>query len=189
MTSIVSGALVALLAWSSTGLPGANLALEQGQIAGTNEQTYSVRMTGYNAVPEQTNEDPTTTASGARSNPDIVVARSRDLAEELPYGTIIEIVTSGEQENPCGLSSVEHAIGYRVVADTMHPRKKNQIDVMFEVNETVKVGKKHFNPALALGICEEIEIRVVGFVDIKDIPTSQFALAARVQSLPLALGN
>ena len=48
--------------------------------------TYSVAMTGYNAVPEQTDSDPTTTASGAYSDPDVVAARSVDLADELQIG-------------------------------------------------------------------------------------------------------
>ena len=78
--------------------------------------TYSVRMTGYNAVPEQTNADPLTTASGAYSHPEVVVARSRDLAEELPYGTIIEILAREENKRSCGFYTVEHLIGYRVVA-------------------------------------------------------------------------
>lgn len=172
---------------SSTNVSTVDIPAKVVEAIGNDKPTYTVHMTGYNAVPEQTNEDPTMTASGAFSNPDVVVARSRDLAEELPYGTIIEVVAKEDVAAPCGLSVVEHLIGYRVVADTMHPRKKNQIDIMFDVEDTVKVGAKKVNPAVALGVCDDIEIRVVGHVDIKDIPNSQLALAARVKGLTFAL--
>ena len=52
---------------------------------------YPVTVTAYNAVPEQTDSDPFTTASGAYSNPEVVAARSQDLADKLPFGTIIEL--------------------------------------------------------------------------------------------------
>src|SRR5262245_5115403 len=55
------------------------LALESAK--GETYETHTVLMTGYNAVPGQTDGDPHTTASGARSNPEIIAARSRDLAE------------------------------------------------------------------------------------------------------------
>lgn len=180
---------MAFFVWASPGLPDATIVVDQVQDAEINLPTYTVHMTGYNAVPEQTNADPMTTASGARSNPTVVVARSRDLADKLPYGTIIEVNTKEGVESPCGLTVVDHLIGYRVVADTMHPRKKNQIDIMFDTNDTVKVGARQVNPAIALGVCEDIEIKVVGFVGINDIPKSQLALAAHVKDLALAMGN
>lgn len=194
MQSMLTGALMAFFLLSSGGLSAAQVPTDFAEIAEAvgiasdviEYPTYAVRMTGYNAVPEQTNEDPLTTASGAYSHPEVVVARSRDLAEELPYGTIIEVIAREENKASCGFSTVEHLIGYRVVADTMHPRKTNQIDVMFEANDTVRVGKRRVNPALALGVCTDIEIRVVGYVDIKDIPRSQLELVARIDGLSLA---
>jgi len=194
MQSILSGALMAFFLLSSGSLSATQAptgfaeVVEASSLASTAIEypAYSVRMTGYNAVPEQTDTDPLTTASGAYSNPEVVVARSRDLAEELPYGTIIEIIAREGNKVSCGLSTVEHLIGYRVVADTMHPRKTNQIDVMFEANDTVRVGKKLVNPAVALGVCTDIEVRVVGYVDIKEIPRSQLELVARIDGLRLA---
>lgn len=151
------------------------------------EGSYTVKMTGYNAVPAQTDSSPEWTASGARSNAQVVAARSRDLAEELPFGTIIEVVTRDGVKNPCGISTAHHLIGYRVIADTMHSRKKNQIDIMFENDDRVTVGSKKVNAALALGICDDIEIRAVGFVDINDIPRSQLELVARINGAELAM--
>lgn len=146
-----------------------------------------VKLTGYNAVPEQTNEDPFTTASGAFSNPEVVAARSRDLSDVLPYGTVIAIERPSYQDPlACGFDIAEAHIGYRVLADTMHMRKRNQVDIMFPTDKTITVGKRQVNPAVALGICDEVTIRVVGFIDIKDIPKTQAELAVRVGNTHLA---
>ncbi len=146
--------------------------------------TISVRLTGYNAVPEQTDGDPHITASGASSNPTVIAARSRDLAASLPFGTVIAL-ESPEKSNSCGFDVVDHLIGYRVIADTMHASKRQQIDVMFDMADTVSIGvsgkpRKPTNPAIALGICH-VTIRVVGKIAVKDIPATQGALALLVE--------
>ena len=149
--------------------------------------TFTVAMTGYNAVPAQTDSDPTTTASGARSNPDIVAARSIDLADELPYGTVIAIRPTAATSTKCGIGIVEDQIGYRVVADSMHPRKRNQIDLMFDMENSVKVGGKQTNPAIALGVCSDVEIAVIGKIDVSHMPHSQAELKKVVESQLLAI--
>src|SRR3989344_3796760 len=83
--------------------------------------TYQVRMTGYNAVAAQTDSDPEITASGAYADPDIIAARSRDLADELPFGTVIA-VTAASSSPECGYDLVDNLIGLRVIADTMNAR-------------------------------------------------------------------
>lgn len=147
------------------------------------EVSLSVRMTGYNAVPEQTDGDPNVTASGAFSNPDVIAARSRDLADSLPFGTVIAL-ESAEESHSCGFAVVDHLIGYRVIADTMHQSKHQQIDIMFDAADTVQIGvsgkpRKATNPAVALGICH-VEVRVVGKIALKDIPATQSQLALLV---------
>ena len=52
---------------------------------------YAVTLTAYNAVPAQTDANPLETASGMFSNPEIVAARSQNLADKLPFGTIIAL--------------------------------------------------------------------------------------------------
>lgn len=154
--------------------------------------TYSVAMTAYNAVPEQTDEDPYTTASGAYSNPETIVAVSRDLRNgDLPFGTVIALEYNGESNN-CGFKKVEHLIGYRVVADQMNPRFENKIDVLFDENDTVMTAvngqlSKPTNPARALGMCKGVTVRVVGHIDIKDIPSTQAELKAAMGAAALAL--
>lgn len=185
MTSITSIALTGLFVWSGAGsVVGTSTWTSQTPTlaaTSTPQTIISVRLTGYNAVPEQTDSDPTVTASGARSNSDVIAARSRDLADTLPFGTVIVLETS-EKNNSCGYQAVDHLIGYRVIADSMHQRKQNQVDVMFDMRDTVKVGvngqaRKATNPAVALGVCSDVSIRVVGKLALKEIPATQKELA------------
>ena len=43
------------------------------------------------------------------------------------------------------------------------------------------------NPAVVLGVCKDIEIRVVGKIDIKQMPKNQTELLASVGGATLAL--
>jgi len=149
---------------------------------------YVVTMTGYNAVEGQTDGDPLTTASGAFSNPDIVVARSVDLADELPFGTVIEI-DHASTTSDCGYSSVEDHIGLRVVADSMHSRMRNKIDVLFGNDETVIQGERRRNAANAIGFCRGTRIHVVGRIDMARMPKTQLQLAAMIGRGTFAVRN
>ncbi len=138
-------------------------------------------MTAYNAVPWQTDEDPFTTASGAYSNPDIIAARSRDLADELPFGTVISITAASSSPN-CGYEVVGDMIGLRVIADTMHARMTKKIDILFDIDAKAKVGGKQVSAAKAFGVCKNVTIEVVGKIDTKRMPKNQL-------ELQLALGR
>lgn len=143
--------------------------------------TASVTMTGYNAVPGQTDADPFTTASGAYSNPEVVAARSRDLAEGFPFGTIIRIDGSTAEGKHCGIDQASSLIGYRVIADTMNKRMQNRVDILFPSDAKVSVGARLVNPANALGVCENVTITVVGHVDItrpSNLPETQEEILA-----------
>ena len=144
--------------------------------------SYAVTLTAYNAVPEQTDDDPLITASGAFSNPEIVAARSRDLADELPFGTIIEISgPSASKNNSCGYGIVEPIIGYRVIADAMNARYTNRIDILFHTESNYKMADgKMKNAGNVLGICSDAFIRVVGYVGINHMPNTQAELARLV---------
>ena len=153
--------------------------------------SYPVTLTAYNAVPEQTDSDPTVTASGAFSNPEVIAARSRDLAGALPFGTIIEIDGSNASVGTCGYSVVEPIIGYRVIADTMNARFTDRIDVLFSTdsNYTMPSGKV-MNAGLVLGICDGVTVRVVGHIDItnpNDVPKTQTELAKIVRGTTSAI--
>lgn len=145
--------------------------------------TYVLTLTGYNAVPGQTDDTPFITASGAYTNPEVVAARSQDLRDELPFGTIIAIdgPTDVKASGTCGYKVVGSAVGYRVIADTMNARYTKYVDVVF----------KTLRAATTLGVCPGTTVRVVGFVDIKNpanLPKSQADLAAIVaEGSPLAV--
>ena len=141
---------------------------------------YAVTLTAYNAVAAQTDNDPSVTASGAVSNPEVVAARSRDLADELPFGTVIEI-DGASASGACGYDIVRPIIGYRVIADTMNARYTNRIDVLFSTKSNYTLaGGNVKNAGTVLGICDGITVRVVGHIDINHVPKTQTELAAIV---------
>ena len=149
--------------------------------------SHSVTLTAYNAVPEQTDDDPFVTASGAYSNPEVVAARSRDLAADLPFGTIIEILGPSDPDNSCGYDIVAPIIGYRIIADTMNARYTDRIDILFGIdsNYTLADGRTK-NAGNVLGICKGATVRVVGHVDITRpgrLPDTQEKLAALVNGV------
>ena len=142
---------------------------------------YAVTLTAYNAVPEQTDGDPFITASGSYSNSEVVAARSRDLADELPFGTIIEISGPTAPNNNCGYSIVAPIVGYRVIADSMNARYTSRIDILFHTESNYKMSDgKMKNAGNVLGICNGANIKVVGRVDINHIPKTQVELARLV---------
>jgi len=151
-------------------------------------ETYTVIMTGYNAVPEQTDGDPNTTASGAFSNPEIIAARSMDLADELPYGTVIAVTAATTTPN-CGYDYVSEKIGLRVIGDSMAARMRNKIDILLGTKPIPAQEGLRRNPAKALGFCRNVRIEVVGHVDMRHIPKTQTELAEAVGLAPLALNK
>lgn len=144
--------------------------------------TLTTKLTAYNAVPSQTDNNPFWTASGAFSNPEVVAARSGDLAYKLPYGTVIEIDREYDDTPSCGYSKVESQIGYRVIADAMNPRIKNTVDVLLDQNNTVPHQGRMINPGRALGVCGKVSVRVIGKIDVNDIPSTQAELARMVDA-------
>ena len=143
--------------------------------------SYMVTLTAYNAVPEQTDNDPLITASGAFSNPEIVAARSSDLADELPFGTIVEIAGPSVSNNSCGYKIVSPIIGYRVIADTMNARYTSRIDILFHTESNYKMSDgKIKNAGNVLGICSGASVRIVGRIDVNHIPKTQKELTALV---------
>jgi len=108
----------------------------------------------------------------SQDNPEVVAARSQDLAGKLPFGTVIELDGSNvSPDGNCGYSIVAPKIGYRVIADTMSARYANRVDVLLDTK----------NAAQTLGVCKGITIRVVGRVGINHIPNTQIELARLVR--------
>jgi len=153
------------------------------------QPSYILTLTGYNAVPEQTDDTPFETASGAYTNPQIVAARSQDLRDELPFGTIVAIEGPASNNNGgCNYDTVSEHIGYRVIADTMNARLHNRVDVLFGIEDRYLLPSgRTMNAASLLGACPGTTVRVVGFVKIGKLPQTQRQLAAIVEGHPLAV--
>ena len=61
-------------------------------------------------------------------------------------------------------------VGYRVIADSMNARYTDRIDILLGTKaEYATTDKGMKNPAEVLGICKGVVVRVVGYVDIKNI--------------------
>ncbi len=145
------------------------------------QPAYTVALTGYNAVPAQTDDDPLVTASGAYSNPEVVAARSQDLGDKLPFGTIIAIDGPAATSTTCGYNAVAPLVGYRVIEDTMNAHFSDRIDILFSTKAHYATADGTKNASTVLGICPGATVRVVGHVDIDHIPKTQAALASLVE--------
>jgi len=180
----IIGALMGFLLLSGAGMiaPGAVAHADTPPIPVV--ISYQVAMTAYNAVPSQTDGDPFTTASGAYSNPEVVAARSQDLREELPFGTVIEIDGPTNKQNNCGYNVVSPILGYRVIADTMNARFTKRVDILFSTKSNyIRSDGTTQNASTILGVCHGVTVRVIGHLDPKHmsrLPKTQEALATIV---------
>lgn len=191
MLPTITTALAGLLLLSNSSIADAT-STSWTKVAPKEEPTYkslTVLMSGYNALPGQTDDTPDVTASGTKPIPGVTAARSQDLAGELPYGTVIELVHTEKAlaSNGCGLSVLDGVEGYRVITDAMHPRKTNQIDLVFSTTRTVQHGGRELNRAQVFGLCDGMEVRIVGFIDLKDLPQSQGELKLALERSKRAL--
>jgi len=164
-------------------LSGSALALPVS-VSAPELSSHTVTLTAYNAVPEQTDDTPLETASGAYANPEIIAARSQNLAKKLPFGTIIKIDGNDASGDSCGYDIVKPIVGYRIIADTMNARFTDRVDILFSTKSNyVMANGKTKNAGAVLGICNGATVRVVGFVNLnktRNIPKTQAELVAIV---------
>jgi 3D (Asp-Asp-Asp) domain-containing protein len=179
MPSLIASALVAGFLVMS----GAQAASAPAEPITPALPTLSATLTSYNAVPAQTDGDPMTTASGLRSNPEVIAARSNDLAKSLPYGTVIAIERDDADSPTCGYGKVSGLIGYRVIGDAMNARMHDRVDVLLDT----KVKGMSMNPSRVLGVCNGTTIKIVGYMKLSDVPATQEELAEMVEQSNLAL--
>ncbi len=137
----------------------------------------TVKLTSYNAVAWQTDANPGVTASGIPSNSEVIAARSRDLAGTLPFGTVVAIYREANDSPSCGFGKVEHLIGYRVIADSMNARFTKRVDVELDASDKVSLDGKQMNPSRVLGVCGGVTVRVIGRIELSDVPATQEELA------------
>lgn len=103
---------------------------------------FTVKATGYNSHVSQTDSTPDITATGTKTRFGII-AVSRDLlGEGIPYGSLVKIRDLGNFHNSRGAGRFQNLLDEQapfVVEDTMHARKRNQIDVWFP-EQSVALG-------------------------------------------------
>lgn len=96
--------------------------------------TFTVRATGYNSMAAQTDATPHVTATGTRTRFG-VLAVSRDLlGDDLPYGSLVRLRDLGSYYDGRGEGRYQSLLdghGLFVVEDTMHARKRQQVDIWF----------------------------------------------------------
>lgn len=159
------------------------------------ETSFKLTVTAYNAVAAQTsNNRPHITASGTSANPQTVAAVAPRLLKKLPFGTVVRIETKKMTAQPrsCGIRHVQHLIGDRVVADTMAPSAQG-VDVLMPKRALVTLPNgRRVNPAVALGFCREVSVKVVAHINIHDpkrLPRTQAELIAMVREQQQANGD
>lgn len=95
---------------------------------------YTLRATAYNSLPGQTQGNPHVTATGARTQLG-VIAVSRDLLGwHIPYGSLVRIRDLGNYHSGKGYGAFQHVLNEQalfIVEDTMHARKRQQVDIWF----------------------------------------------------------
>jgi 3D (Asp-Asp-Asp) domain-containing protein len=129
-------------------LPEPAVALEALSVAMTHgpeaNPRFLLRATGYNSMVSQTNAQPFITATGARTRWGII-AVSRDLLQaDIPYGSLVRIRDLGSVQGR-GYGKYQELLDQQlfIVEDTMHPRKRQQIDVWFEhLHEAIEWGAR-----------------------------------------------
>lgn len=116
---------------------------------------FTLRATGYNSLASQTDDTPHITATGTRTRFGII-AVSRDLLDdEIPYGSLVRIRDLGNYYSGRGagrFAALLEGQDLFIVEDTMHARKRQQVDVWFG----------DYGHALDWGV-RRVEVEVVRF--------------------------
>ena len=130
---------------------GVNALAPHGPVA---NPSFTVRATGYNSLENQTDSTPPIAATGTQTRFGII-AVSRDLlADDIPYGSLVQLRDLGSFQSGRGAGRFQSLLEGRlfVVEDTMHARKRNQIDVWFP----------GYQDALSWGV-RQVEVEVVRY--------------------------
>ncbi len=93
-----------------------------------------LRATGYNSHVSQTDATPYITATGVKTRFGIIAASRDLLGSDLPYGSLVRIRDLGGFYSGRGRGQYQSLLdgqGIFIVEDTMHPRKRQQVDLWF----------------------------------------------------------
>ncbi|WP_036198589.1 3D domain-containing protein [Meiothermus ruber] len=107
-------------------------------------KVMTLKATAYTSSVRETDSTPFITATGARTRIGII-AVSRDMLRELPYGSKVMLEDLG---TPGGKNKGRFNYLFKnrvfVVEDTMHPRKREQLDVWLPDRSTaIRFGVRY----------------------------------------------
>lgn len=107
-------------------------------------RVMTLKATAYTSSVRETDSTPFITATGARTRIGII-AVSRDMLRELPYGSKVMLEDLG---TPAGLGKGRFNYLFKdrvfVVEDTMHPRKRERLDVWLpDRNTAIRFGVRN----------------------------------------------
>ena len=115
----------------------------------------TLKATGYNSLESQTDSTPHVTAIGSQTRFGIV-AVSRDLLDAgVPYGSLVRLKDLGNYYNGRGAGRFQEMLDSQsvfIVEDTMHQRKRGQVDVWFP----------HLSDAINWGV-RQVELEVIRY--------------------------
>lgn len=97
--------------------------------------TYVLRATAYNSMASQTDHSPHVTSTGQTTRLGIIAASRDLLGHDLPYGSLVRIRDLGNFANGRGYGKFQGMLDGQdlyVVEDTMHQRKRDQIDIWLD---------------------------------------------------------
>ena len=95
---------------------------------------YVLRATGYNSMVDQTDSTPYITSTGQHTRFGIIAVSPDLLGHTLPYGSLVRIQDLGNYYTGRGYGRYQSLLdsqGLFIVEDTMHYRKRDQIDIWF----------------------------------------------------------
>lgn len=91
--------------------------------------------TAYTSAVRETDSTPYLTATGARTRVG-VIAVSPDMLRSLPYGSRVRLEDMGENGRGAGRFNYLFRDRVFIVEDTMHPRKRERLDVWLPERST-----------------------------------------------------
>ncbi len=106
--------------------------------------SFFLRSTAYNSHVNQTDRTPFITATGARTRFG-VIALSRDMLRQIPYGSLVRIEDMGSWGSGRGRGRYSRMLSGVLfqVEDTMHPRKVRTVDVwMYSRAQAIQWGAR-----------------------------------------------
>jgi len=114
--------------------PASPDAVRAGSVGPVANPVFTLRATGYNSMVDQTDTTPFITSTGQRTRFGIIAVSPDLLGHALPYGSLVRIRDLGNYYTGRGYGRYQSLLdsqGLFIVEDTMHYRKRDQIDIWF----------------------------------------------------------